>query len=440
MPTVQALQSGIVRPGTKAAAKRQRILDAAAKMFSANGYTGTRLTDIAKEAGTQAGSLYYHFASRDDLVREVLRVGQQHTSDFVVARVAALSDDATGLDRLREAMTAHLEAVLEIGDYTAATLRIMGQVPDEIRGPAQASQRTYGHWWKDLYAAAADEGVLRTDLNLDACRMLVLGSMNYSFAWYQPHRPRGLNVRQLEEQIAAMFLDGLATATGRRRRSPLMRVPRASPPDATGPDTRAAATTARILDAAAKVFRANGYAGTRLADVAEAAGMRAGSLYYHFDSREDLVTRLIRDAWERTDAQVRGSMHQLPPRASAITRLATALDAHMLAMLGGADYTSAMLRIVGQLPPEVRGTVVPWQRAYRRLFHELLDAAIAAGEVRDDLDRSVVLMTLIGALDWTVEWYTPQRYPAPDELARQFGLLAFDGMAVRRRRQSIRLT
>jgi AcrR family transcriptional regulator len=41
----------------------------------------------------------------------------------------------------------------------------------------------------------------------------------------------------------------------------------------------------KILDAAAEVFSEQGYA-ARLSDIAERAGMKAGSLYYHFDSRE----------------------------------------------------------------------------------------------------------------------------------------------------------
>src|ERR1700710_1838002 len=139
------------RSGPKATATRQRILDAAAKVFRHNGYTGTRLSDIATAANTQAGSLYYHFTSREDLVREVLRVAQERTNEFVMRRVAALPPDATSLERLREALAAHLAAVLEIGDYTAATIRILGQVPEAIRESALELQREYGVYFRGLF-------------------------------------------------------------------------------------------------------------------------------------------------------------------------------------------------------------------------------------------------------------------------------------------------
>jgi AcrR family transcriptional regulator len=57
-PVTTAATLGRTRPGRKAMATRTRILDAAAKVFRQNGYTGTRLSDIAAAANTQAGSLY----------------------------------------------------------------------------------------------------------------------------------------------------------------------------------------------------------------------------------------------------------------------------------------------------------------------------------------------------------------------------------------------
>lgn len=428
MSTVRA------RPGRKALATRQRILDAAAAVFRQNGYTGTRLTDIAAAANTQAGSLYYHFSSREDLVREVLRVGQERTNEFVMREVASLPPTASALDRLRRAMTAHLEAILEIGDYTAATLRILGQVPEDIRRSTVALQRQYGTWWGDVFEAAREEGAIREDLDLRACRMLVLGAMNASPDWYHSNLPEGLSVHELEEQFAAVFLDGLATTKGKRRRSSDLHVAvDATRPRSPSPETRGAATTSRILDAAAKVFRENGYAGARLVDVATEADMQTGSLYYHFDSREDLVTHLLRNAWERTDGVVRTSVSQLPDRSAPINKLSAAMTAHLLSVLSVGDYTSAMLRVLGQVPDEVRATISPLQRSYLDLWRELLKDAAAAGEIRADLDLSVVLMMVQGALNWTVEWYRSPQDLSPEDLANLLCVLIFEGMSTRHR-------
>jgi AcrR family transcriptional regulator len=429
-----ATAAGRTRTGRKAQATRARILDAAAKVFRHNGYTGTRLSDIAAAAHTQTGSLYYYFSSREELVQEVLRVGQQRTNEFVMRRVDALPEGTSSIDRLREAMSAHLAAVLEIGDYTAATLRILGQVPEEIRKSTLALQHEYGQYWRGLFQAAQADGEVRADLDMLACRMLVLGAMNASPDWYHPDQPKGLTVGALEEQFAAVFLEGLATAKGRRRLNASLQVVVGDEPAAReGTGTRGAATTARILDAAAKVFRENGYAGARLVDVATAADMQTGSLYYHFDSREDLVTHLLMDAWRRTHTVVSVSVEGLPARTAAVNRLGTAMTAHMLSVLRVGDYTSAMLRILGQVPDDVRSTISPLQRTYLELWRGLLRDAEAAGDIRTDLDLSVVLMVITGALNWTVEWYEPGHHLTPEDLAAQFRTLVFEGMSTLRR-------
>ena len=60
---------------SKSARTRSRILDAAAHVLSAKGYAGTRLSDVAEYAELQAPAIYYYFASRDDLIEEVMFTG-----------------------------------------------------------------------------------------------------------------------------------------------------------------------------------------------------------------------------------------------------------------------------------------------------------------------------------------------------------------------------
>ncbi len=133
--------------GGKAAASRQRILDCAARLFRANGYAATALGDIAAASGLRTASLYYHFASKEDLVREVLRISAARTFDAARAAVAALPADARFDDRLAAAIAAHLDELLGHADYTSADLRIVNQVPDAVRRDVLPIRRDYADWW-----------------------------------------------------------------------------------------------------------------------------------------------------------------------------------------------------------------------------------------------------------------------------------------------------
>src|ERR1700685_2746152 len=117
----------------RAEVSRRAILDAAARLFARHGFAATSLRDIADAAGMKAGSLYYHFTSREEIVAEVLRIGIE-TVEAAVRGVAARPHDATDPSLvLRLAVRAHLSGLHTLGDYTSANVRIFGQVPADVR-------------------------------------------------------------------------------------------------------------------------------------------------------------------------------------------------------------------------------------------------------------------------------------------------------------------
>ncbi len=187
------------------------------------------------------------------------------------------------------------------------------------------------------------------------------------------------------------------------------------------------ATRQRILDAAARSFLHKGIAASRLADIAEAAGTQAGSLYYHFDSKEELLEQVLDIGVQRIADHVRERLAALPADAGHRARIAAAIEGHLSMMLLHGDYTSANIRILGHAPPDVRARHIEQQRAYGATWAKLLGAALEAGEIRADADLSVVRMLLLGALNWSVEWYKPGRRSIP-EIADQLTTMFFDGM------------
>ena len=192
----------------KSAKTRQRILVAAARVFREQGYAGTRLTDIAAAAGMKAGSLYYHFDSREALVEEVILVGTRRTHDAVLERLRALPATATPLQRLEAMIETHLTFVLLQGDISSATIQLIWQIPMEIRERTLAVQRTYGALWRQVLEEARTAGAIRADINLSAIRMSILGALNWAADWY---RPTGATPKRISRDIVTMVLHGLAT-------------------------------------------------------------------------------------------------------------------------------------------------------------------------------------------------------------------------------------
>jgi AcrR family transcriptional regulator len=88
-------------------------------------------------------------------------------------------------------------------------------------------------------------------------------------------------------------------------------------------------TRQRILDVAVDLFIERGYAGTSVRDISERLGMTKGSLYYHFASKEDLLTALVEPMMTALDEFISEAEHRSQPADRAmIERLVNILDTH----------------------------------------------------------------------------------------------------------------
>lgn len=192
--------------GSKSEQTRARILDAAAFVFARKGYADARLSDIARTARMQTGSLYYHFNSREDLVAEVMRVGVQQVFRTVRERLEALPPDTGDLERLGVALETHLLCLIEHNDYARANTRLSGQIPRRLQLLHAANEQEYGRLWRSLLRDGQTTGALRPDVNMSAIRMFLLGAMAWSVEWFKPENGPG---EMVARDFAKMAVDGL---------------------------------------------------------------------------------------------------------------------------------------------------------------------------------------------------------------------------------------
>lgn len=178
---------------------------------------------------------------------------------------------------------------------------------------------------------------------------------------------------------------------------------------AAGEDTKSARTRARILDAAAGVLDRHGYAGTRLADIADIAQVQAPALYYYFPSRDALVEEVVVSGQRTIIAHVTGALDALAPGTPPLERLTVAVAAHLEVVLENSTFSSAALRNAWQLPASIRQRLVEGQREYGELWRGLVADANDAGDLADGLDPALARLFVLGALNWTPQWFVPER-------------------------------
>lgn len=187
--------------------------------------------------------------------------------------------------------------------------------------------------------------------------------------------------------------------------------------------TKGDRTRRRILDAAAAVFARNGIASVSMGDVAVAAGMQAGSLYFHFTSKNELINEVLREGIGQTLAHLERAIDiQRSLGASPRVLLRTAIEAHVVALHDLSDYATVVARSAADRSQRAGDPYLPQERSYGRYWNELLREAQVAGLLPGDQDARLLRDLLFGAMN-----ATPMRARPPEEIAQ--ALAAVIGIA-----------
>jgi AcrR family transcriptional regulator len=173
---------------SRADASRVQILTTAARMFGERGYAGTSLRDIAAAIGMKAGSLYYHFASKEELATEVLRIGVERVHLAVADRLRAMDAGAPSRDKFTCAIVAHLETLWLESNFTSAHIRCIHSAPLNVRNRLRRARRDYEKVWSDLIGEADARSALPEGADPNAIRLALLGALNWSLEWFDPKR------------------------------------------------------------------------------------------------------------------------------------------------------------------------------------------------------------------------------------------------------------
>ncbi|WP_101068659.1 TetR/AcrR family transcriptional regulator [Roseovarius salinarum] len=169
----------------RAAGARAEILEAAARMMRDRGYSEMSLRDLAAQVGMKAGSLYYHFASKEELAVEVMRLGVETVSDAVSEALDAAAD-RPARERLETALRVHLHTLLSASEFSSAHIRCYPFVPETVRGRLVAVRRDYDRLWTGVIRDMLGEDAAAEDVRY--LRLALIGAMNGALEWYSPGR------------------------------------------------------------------------------------------------------------------------------------------------------------------------------------------------------------------------------------------------------------
>lgn len=168
-----------------------------------------------------------------------------------------------------------------------------------------------------------------------------------------------------------------------------------------GSGGRGAEAPAALLEAALRVFSERGYRATRLETVAAAAEMTKGAIYYHFESKEDLLAQAVRSRHEAIFEELLAALEREGEGVSAAIRIRFVLRKvwrHWMEPAAGAAVRLMVGEVSVELPALFRtwaeaGPLQAWQ-----LIRELIEEGMRTGEFRRDVDAEVAARLVVSGL------------------------------------------
>ncbi|WP_235556779.1 TetR/AcrR family transcriptional regulator [Microbacterium sp. GCS4] len=306
----------------RAAATRQRIVDAARELFVRDGYRSVSLRDIAAAASISHPGLLGHFASKDDLLAEVV-AGFEDDNEKAFDAITANAEPGELVSAAIAARNARTEGYLEL----FAALTGEASAPEH---PAHERMRDRYERLRAMTTELLDDA--RASGAMDPDRDVADETVRHMAGWdglqlisqYLPDRVDVVSMLEERESLWALPFgwqepDTAASATTAPMLPPLT----GALVDVADDDEPGYAVGRRrrtqIVADAMRLFAQDGYGDTSLRDIAQAVGVSKSTLLHHYPTKELLLSAVLT---ERDRAiQDRGDAEGIDSAASALRDL-----------------------------------------------------------------------------------------------------------------------
>jgi len=177
------------------------ILSGAAQAFSANGFAATSMREIAQRADASLGTIYYHFESKDEILRALICGNFRRVHNALDAALEDVADP-------HEAIAVFIDNHIRFFARRLDEMRVMSHELDTLAGEAGAEVSAQ----RDAYSAKAAAILrrLRPDMEEAELRIHTLclfGMLNWTYRWFHTV-DRQMGAPGIAERMTTLFTEG----------------------------------------------------------------------------------------------------------------------------------------------------------------------------------------------------------------------------------------
>ena len=190
--------------------KPQQIIEAAVRVFARKGYFNSRVSDVAREAGIAAGTIYLYFKTKEDILITLFR---EKMATFVAAMRRSIADEPDAVAKVRRLVHLHFSMLEDDPDLAEVVQIELRQGQKFFRG---ASSQEVGEYFA-LIGSVLEEGVgqghFKSDLPVKVATKMLFGIMDQmATSWVLGKR--GYRLTDTAPAVADIFLRGISAARG----------------------------------------------------------------------------------------------------------------------------------------------------------------------------------------------------------------------------------
>ncbi len=179
-----------------------------------------------------------------------------------------------------------------------------------------------------------------------------------------------------------------------------------------------------LLAAAERMFSERGFQATSVRDIAECLDLKAGSLYAHMESKDDLLWEILQAAADRFFRAVEPLIASDLLSSEKLRRI---IAAHVRVITDNLAAASVYTTEWRHLSDDRRRQFAARRDAYEELVRDLVRRCIHEGTFAY-VDEKFATLLILSSVNWIYQWYRTDGPMSPEEIARVLTDLLFNGL------------
>ncbi len=192
----------------RAKTRKDRIMDAALRIFAEKGFQNATITEISKEAGVSEATIYEYFGTKEDLLFAIPEKISNETSDET-SKVIPFIKDVEG--KMRAILLSYVQLYQSNPNYSALVLLQLMSNKRFRQTPAHAAIRRSAHRLLDCIKEGIADGTFKKDSNPYLIRSMLMGTIEHLFIhWHMQGMPkRKTTIMDMLDPFIEIILDGI---------------------------------------------------------------------------------------------------------------------------------------------------------------------------------------------------------------------------------------